>query len=246
MVLNFFTWYISDIGEEVMEHHKVAIAYMKGWFLIDLCSSVPLDLIFKSGAAGAASSARLLKAGKALKVLKMARLSKLVKLTSGAYADRIEEALATPELHTLATGAKLVGATFFSCHFIACIWGWAALQGPAAGQVTWMFDLKDGDDSDDDGEEDDGIHPNGDGNGPVWLWKPHRRYVTCVYWSMTTVTTVGYGDIVPESDTERIVAIFCMMIGTLVYSFIIGSVSSIVASTDANQRNYLDKVRHAA
>ncbi len=34
-----------------------------------------------------------------------------------------------------------------------------------------------------------------------------------VWWTVATVTTVGYGDIVPVTDTGKIVAIFCMFFG---------------------------------
>lgn len=34
-----------------------------------------------------------------------------------------------------------------------------------------------------------------------------------VWWAITTVTTVGYGDIKPETDTGRIIAMFVMTVG---------------------------------
>ena len=41
MCINFFTSYFDDTGEEVTQFSKMAIAYIKGWFIIDACSSVP-------------------------------------------------------------------------------------------------------------------------------------------------------------------------------------------------------------
>lgn len=36
---------------------------------------------------------------------------------------------------------------------------------------------------------------------------------TSVYWAITTVTTVGFGDITPKTDAGRFIASFCMLIG---------------------------------
>ena len=40
-----------------------------------------------------------------------------------------------------------------------------------------------------------------------------RRYLAALYWAMSTMTTVGYGDITPESDGERAYAMVGMVIG---------------------------------
>lgn len=57
-------------------------------------------------------------------------------------------------------------------------------------------------------------------------------YVLSFYWTLTTVTTVGYGDISAGTTPERIYNLFIMSFGVLMYSFAIGSLSSIVSALD--------------
>ena len=53
---------------------------------------------------------------------------------------------------------------------------------------------------------------------------------------MTTMTTVGYGDITPESDAERVLAVTAMVVGGAFYGFVIASMASFVTQTDENAR----------
>jgi voltage-gated potassium channel len=46
-----------------------------------------------------------------------------------------------------------------------------------------------------------------------------------VWWAVATMTTVGYGDLYPETDTGRAVAIFVMVVGIGFLSLLIGAVS---------------------
>ena len=46
-----------------------------------------------------------------------------------------------------------------------------------------------------------------------------------VWWAVTTMTTVGYGDLYPSTDTGRAVAILVMVVGIGFLSLLIGSVS---------------------
>lgn len=49
-----------------------------------------------------------------------------------------------------------------------------------------------------------------------------------VYWSVTTLTTVGYGDIVPVTVTGRVYALGLQLIGAIMFGLIIAMISSYV------------------
>ena len=60
---------------------------------------------------------------------------------------------------------------------------------------------------------------------------------------MTTVTTVGYGDINAGTMFERIYNLLVMSCGVLMYSFAIGSLSSIVSTLDAKTAEMNQKLQ---
>jgi hypothetical protein len=78
------------------------------------------------------------------------------------------------------------------------------------------------------------------------LW---MKYTAAFYWTIQTVLTVGYGDIQARTIEEKLFACIWMLIGVMVYSFMIGSVSSILAYNNAQKEqdmhmlNILAKIR---
>ena len=53
-------------------------------------------------------------------------------------------------------------------------------------------------------------------------------YITSVYFTVTTIVTVGYGDITPVSVGEQIMCIFLNITGVVAFSFATGALSSII------------------
>lgn len=45
ILINFRTTYISGNDEVVSHPGKIAVHYLKGWFIIDLVAAIPLDLL---------------------------------------------------------------------------------------------------------------------------------------------------------------------------------------------------------
>lgn len=75
--------------------------------------------------------------------------------------------------------------------------------------------------------------------------KPVPPYVESVYWSLTTVATIGYGDITPNGTAQVLYTMLVMLIGVGVFSFAIGSVAGLLANLDAaklEHRRKMEKV----
>ncbi len=69
-------------------------------------------------------------------------------------------------------------------------------------------------------------------------------YVAAVYWLITTLATVGYGDIVPITNMERIFTISIMLMGVASYGVIIGFVSQLILAQDKRKQTEKDLLEH--
>jgi voltage-gated potassium channel len=60
----------------------------------------------------------------------------------------------------------------------------------------------------------------------LFQWSQHTSFVTALYWTITTVTTVGYGDVTATNPTSRIVAMVLMIVAVPVLGLLLADTAS--------------------
>jgi hypothetical protein len=73
----------------------------------------------------------------------------------------------------------------------------------------------------------------------VCVWQglsTHHRYLLAIYWALTTMSTIGFGDIHAVNRTEHWVAIVVMLIGASVFGVVIGGMTDLVDNLDPERQ----------
>lgn len=68
------------------------------------------------------------------------------------------------------------------------------------------------------------------------------NYVSSLYWVVTTLTTVGYGDITPHGNAQMLFTMFVEILGVGFYGFIIGKIASILSKRDPSKAKYMENM----
>jgi voltage-gated potassium channel len=74
--------------------------------------------------------------------------------------------------------------------------------------------------------------------GPWWT-----RFGRALWWGMVTLTTVGYGDVVPVTFLGRVVGVALMVIGVLSLSLVTATVASVFIERKFRQEKGLEAVK---
>lgn len=119
--------------------------------------------------------------------------------------------------------AKLVCVTLFAVHCAGCFYYLIAVHYPDPKR-TWI-----------------GVAMDDFLNQSLWI-----RYVTSIYWSITTLTTVGYGDLHPENTREMIFDIFYMLFNLGLTAYLIGNMTNLVVHGTSRTRKFRDTIQAAS
>uniref|UniRef100_A0A4W6BU18 Potassium voltage-gated channel subfamily H member 7 n=1 Tax=Lates calcarifer TaxID=8187 RepID=A0A4W6BU18_LATCA len=201
ILINFRTTYVN-INEEVVSHPaKIAIHYFKGWFLIDMVAAIPFDLlIFGSGSDETTTLIGLLKTARLLRLVRVAR-----------KLDRYSEYGAAVLMLLMCIFALIA-------HWLACIWyAIGNVEKPyLEHKIGWLDNL-----GVSIGKKYNYSDPS---SGP----SIKDKYVTALYFTFSSLTSVGFGNVSPNTNSEKIFSICVMLIGSLMYASIFGNVSAII------------------
>ncbi|KAK1788999.1 hypothetical protein P4O66_014950 [Electrophorus voltai] len=210
ILINFRTTYVN-CNEEVVSHPgKIAVHYFKGWFLIDMVAAIPFDLlIFGSGSDETTTLIGLLKTARLLRLVRVAR-----------KLDRYSEYGAAVLMLLMCIFALIA-------HWLACIWyAIGNVEKPyLEHKIGWLDNL-----GVSIGKRYNYSDPS---SGP----SIKDKYVTALYFTFSSLTSVGFGNVSPNTNSEKIFSICVMLIGSaishpscvaLMYASIFGNVSAII------------------
>lgn len=248
--MNFFTaaWIKDEYGDQKLtgKLNVIACEYLKSWFTVDLLSSVPLDVVlslaiegcngghYESGesgtegiedanlASGMLRMVRLLRMVKLLKILRILKLRQRFNelqdsfpwLSNLRVVQLGHVALFILYLvHLLTCGFYLIGSTLY-------------YESEQYGNMSWI--------------NNDYLDPKPT-IGLTWK-EVSEPYIASLYWTVTTITTVGYGDITPTAPAERVYAIICMTFGTGIFGYVIGSATVILTASKGSEEQMMHRM----
>ncbi|KHG28816.1 Potassium channel AKT1 -like protein [Gossypium arboreum] len=120
--------------------------------------------------------------------------------------------------------AKLICVTLFAVHCAGCFYYYIAARYHDPGRTWIALSL-------------------GDNFLEQSLW---IRYVTSMYWSITTLTTVGYGDLHPVNTREMVFTIFYMLFNLGLTAYLIGNMTNLVVHGTSRTRRFRDTIQAAS
>ena len=219
LCINFFKSYYNFDEQLVTKSKKIILNYIKGYFIIDFISAVPYYSILKFIAFN--KHKNMIMPVKCTKyynhqihdIYQIIELLKLVKLMKCISNNNIITSYIINEINNIIffeNWSFLLSNIFIFLlvlHLTACLHIFIS----STAFPNWI------------------IYKNLQTSPFITV------YLSSIYFLITTVTSVGYGDIIGNSFTEINFQIFLLMVGIIAYSWLISSLSNYVKEN--NEQN---------
>ena len=226
IIVNFFKAYYNFEEQLITKSNQIFLHYLKGYFTIDLISAIPYYSIIKFIALN-----RYLKFGitpkcskfynhqisdsfQIIEILKLIKIIKCISRTNIATNYIIKKLNSFSFFENWSYLIFNICFSFLLLHLTACIHIFIS----SAAYPSWII-LKN-------------------------LNFSHFStiYLTSIYFLMTTVTSVGYGDIIGNSFTEFCFQIIILLVGIIAYSWLISSLSNYVKENSKQSEMFSKKL----
>ncbi|XP_065059041.1 potassium voltage-gated channel subfamily H member 6-like isoform X1 [Rhopilema esculentum] len=197
--INFFTTFPESETEEIItDHRRIAVHYLKTWFAIDFIAVIPFDWFVDELRPDSEDTATL------FGLLKSARLLRLFRVAR--KLDRYSE-------YGVAVLFLLMSLFTLLAHWLACIWhvigdkqppvpsGWLQVQATDLGVSSV--------------------------NGTKTI-EASVKYIASLYFILSSLTSVGFGNVSANTKYEQIFMIIVMLLGALMYATVFGNMVAIV------------------
>lgn len=241
MMFTFNTVLVNDDYRLIEKRNLIAINYLTGWFTIDLMAILPVDLlknffieseeeisemnqqVLENGSdielVKYNGIIRIIRIGRIYKLMKLARLFRIIKIFKSKMIQMFRKA--NSELNISDSFEKLIifiMISFLIVHIVACMWVFATTFSDE-DEPTWIRASE--------------ISKN----------TTSSKYLYSIYFTVTTITTVGYGDILATNMLEQAFCIACMLIGVIGFTLFTSTLTKLLSEYEESSNKILnDKV----
>lgn len=127
--------------------------------------------------------------------------------------QNFEQILQTKEKHEIFLSLlTLIFKIFFMAHILACFWHFFSFE--IKSSETWLSKM-------------------GLMNSEL-----HLRYLYSLYWAITTMITVGYGDITPQNKNEVLLCMCSMLLGCAMFGYALNKIGNIFERINSEEREF--------
>ena len=214
LVINFFVGFY-DFEEELILTHKIIILhYLKTSFIADLISAIPIELIFL--AISNCSTFNI--TNQIFDIIgpsKLFRIFIVLKIFKFFTVNKIlfNRMIFIEDLSVESTKSRIFKFTIYFLlfsHISSCFW-------------IFMSNLD---------------FPNWIINSSIQDDLSYEIYISALYFTLTTIFTIGYGDVIGVSNFERLYNIYLMIVGIYLYSYTITAFSALLIFRDSKTTQY--------
>ncbi|KAM8856308.1 voltage-gated delayed rectifier potassium channel KCNH8 [Spinachia spinachia] len=255
ILLNFRTTFVSTSGQVVFDARSICVHYVTTWLFVDLIAALPFDLLYAFNIS-VYFGVHLLKTVRLLRLLRL--LQKLERYSQYSavvltllmsmfallahwmacvwyFIGRKEiESPGSWDIGWLHELAKRLGTPYFlpslTSPLPVAVSGfpangsqWNVSGSEVGGQGPWNSSQYHANAS-------GGEAGTGGGSFGVLGGGPSMRssYVTSLYFALSSLTSVGFGNVSANTDSEKIFSICTMLIGALMHAVVFGNVTAII------------------
>ncbi|KAA8593107.1 hypothetical protein FQN60_018562, partial [Etheostoma spectabile] len=254
ILLNFRTTFVSTSGQVVYDARSICVHYVTTWLFVDLIAALPFDLLYAFNVS-VYFGVHLLKTVRLLRLLRL--LQKLERYSQYSavvltllmsmfallahwmacvwyFIGRKEiESPGSWDIGWLHELAKRLGSPYVLSTLVP-----ASDSSVPANSSQWNLSEVGGQGSWNSSQ----YNGNTSGGGAVAETTPgggsfgvlgggpsmRSSYVTSLYFALSSLTSVGFGNVSANTDSEKIFSICTMLIGALMHAVVFGNVTAII------------------
>ena len=194
----------------IRDHKKIALRYIKGWFFIDIISTIPYEFLVNNHSFLIyAKIIRLIRLPKLLQTMDIKRFDNLADsfLTSNSSGNGNKRLMFIFNMRYVFKIFRLVIIASILTYIFGCLW-YIVCKSIYEDQAYIKSSKK-----------------TFYSEYNLYNEKSRKKLILCCYFVLTALTTVGYGDINAQNDEERVFGIVMMLVGVAVFSYVMSEFS---------------------